>query len=57
MKEQIKKYVDNLFADIYETKQLKELKEEISANLLEKVNDFVKKGSSEDTAFKNAVSN
>jgi hypothetical protein len=56
MKEQIKKYVDDLFADVYETEQLQELKEEISANLLEKVNDFVAKGNNEDTAFKNAIS-
>lgn len=57
MKERIKKYVDNLFSDIHETKQLRELKEEICANLLEKVNDYLAGGDSEDTAFKKAVSN
>ena len=56
MKERIKKYVDGLFADIYETKQLLELKEEISANLLEKVNDLVAGGNSEEIAFNKAVS-
>lgn len=40
---------------MYDTKQLQELKEEISANLLEKVNDFMAKGGNEDAAFKNAV--
>lgn len=57
MKDRIKKHVDNLFSDIYETKQLRELKEEISVNLLEKINDFISKGDNADTAFKRAVSN
>ncbi|MBE6044287.1 MAG: hypothetical protein E7216_08660 [Clostridium thermopalmarium] len=56
MKERIKKYVDNLFADIYDTKQLSELKEEISANLLEKINDLRASGMKEDEAFNEAVS-
>lgn len=56
MKDKIKKYVDDLFSDIYETKQLRELKEEVSANLLDKISDFVKSGYSEDDAFKKAVS-
>ncbi|MFU0825611.1 permease prefix domain 1-containing protein [Clostridium sp.] len=56
MKERIKKYVDNLFADIYDTKQLRELKEEISANLLEKINDLRASGMKEDEAFNEAVS-
>lgn len=56
MKERISKYVDSLFTDIYETKQLRELKEEISANLLEKINDFIASGDQADAAFKKAVS-
>ena len=36
MRRKIKKYIDNLFEDIYETHQLRELKEEIASNLLEK---------------------
>jgi hypothetical protein len=56
VKERIKKYVDNLFADIYDTKQLRELKEEISANLLEKINDLRASGMKEDEAFNEAVS-
>jgi len=56
VKERIKKYVDNLFADIYDTKQLSELKEEISANLLEKINDLRASGMKEDEAFNEAVS-
>lgn len=57
MKEKVKKYVDDLFSDIYETKQLNELKEEVSANLLEKINDFIARGVNADEAFKKAVSN
>lgn len=56
MKEKIKKYIDGLFADIPDNQQLRELKEEISANLLEKVNDFAAKGNSEEAAFNKAVS-
>lgn len=56
MKDKIKKYVDNLFLDIYDTKELRELKEEISANLLEKVNDLISNGKNEEEAFMEAVS-
>ena len=56
MKERIKKHVDHLFSDIYETKQLSELKEEVSANLLEKINDFITSGNSEEEAFRKGVS-
>lgn len=55
MKDKIKKYVDGLFTDIYETQALRELKEEISANLLEKTNDLVAGGASETVAFQKAV--
>lgn len=56
MKDRIKTHVDGLFTQIYETKQLRELKEEISANLLEKINDFIAAGVQADTAFTKAVS-
>ncbi|HEY4392148.1 MAG TPA: permease prefix domain 1-containing protein [Paenibacillus sp.] len=56
MKDRIKKHVDHLFADIYETKQLSELKEEIRGNLLEKINDLIAKGDKANTAFEKAVS-
>ena len=59
MKDKIKKYVDDLFSDIYETKQLRELKEEVSANLMEKINDYIAAGAgagcSEESAFNKAV--
>ncbi|HWI54480.1 MAG TPA: permease prefix domain 1-containing protein [Desulfobacteria bacterium] len=56
MKDKVKKYVDDLFSDIYDTKQLGELKEEVSANLIEKVNDFISSGESKEDAFNKAVS-
>lgn len=56
MKDKIKKHVDDLFSDIYDTKQLGELKEEVSANLLEKINDFISSGFSEEDAFIKGVS-
>jgi hypothetical protein len=56
MKDKIKNYVDGLFEDIPDNQQLRELKEEISANLLEKVNDFAAKGNSEEIALNKAVS-
>jgi hypothetical protein len=55
MKEKIRKYVDSLFSDIYDTKQLRELKEEVSANLMEKINDYIVGGSSEEKAFSKAT--
>jgi len=57
MKNRIKEYVDKLFSDIYETKELQELKEEICTNLLENINDLISRGNNEDTAFEKAVSN
>ncbi|GAA0136961.1 permease prefix domain 1-containing protein [Paenibacillus sp. YSY-4.3] len=57
MKRRIEQYVDDLFADIYETKQLGELKEEIRGNLLEQVNDLMAKGDNANAAFEKAVSN
>ena len=56
MRDRVKKYVDNLFSGIYETKELNELKEEISSNLLEKIKDFIDDGYSENEAFNKAIS-
>ncbi len=56
MKNKVKNYVDYLFKDIKENKQLRELKEEISANLLDKVNDYISSGLNEEGAFDKAVS-
>ncbi|MCR2043440.1 permease prefix domain 1-containing protein [Anaerosalibacter massiliensis] len=56
MKEKVEKYIDDLFIDIYETRQLLELKEEIGSNLLEKIKDFINDGYSENEAFNKATS-
>jgi len=56
MKNRVRKYIDELFQDIYETNQLIELKEEMTTNLLDKINDFISNGDLEDIAFKKAVS-
>lgn len=55
MKERIRNYVNELFAEVYDTQQLRELKEEMSANLLEKANDLLARGLDEEAAFKKAV--
>lgn len=55
MKAKIKQHVDGLFSGVYETKQLRELKEEISSNLLEKINDLIARGADPDMAFHHAV--
>ncbi len=56
MKTRIKNYVNDLFADIYETRQLLELKEEICSNLLEKIRDLIGDGYGENEAFNRAIS-
>jgi len=55
MKDQIRTHVDRLFVGIHETKQLQELKEEISTNLLDRVNDSVARGVAPELAFHTAV--
>lgn len=55
MNEKVKRYVDNLFADIADSKQLRELKEEVGVNLAEKISDAINRGSSEEEAFKQAI--
>ena len=56
MRDKVKGYVDNLFSEIYQTKELNELKEEITSNLLEKIKDFIDNGHGENEAFNKAVS-
>ncbi|QSO47214.1 permease prefix domain 1-containing protein [Alicyclobacillus mengziensis] len=55
MKDRIKQHVDGLFSNVYETKQLRELKEEICSNLLDKISDLMAKGSLPDAAFEHAI--
>ena len=56
MKDRIKNYVDKMFTEVSDNKQLRELKEEVSANLLEKINDLIARGDSGEVAFQKAVS-
>lgn len=55
MKERVKKHVDSLFTDVYETRQLRELKEEICSNLLEKINELISMGTDANSAFNQAI--
>ncbi len=55
MKIKIENYLDSLFDDIHETKQVRELKEEMAANLLDKINDFIANGDNKEKAFKKGV--
>ncbi|SDJ85615.1 permease prefix domain 1-containing protein [Sediminibacillus albus] len=54
--QKVKAYVDNLFAGVGQSQQLFELKEELTTNLKEKINDYKRTGMGEDEAFKAAVS-
>ncbi len=55
MKERVKRYIDSLFEDIPDSRQLRELKEEVCANLLERITDSIARGLSEEDAFKSAA--
>ncbi|MBI9048142.1 MAG: hypothetical protein JEZ00_01875 [Anaerolineaceae bacterium] len=57
MENRIKNYVDELFEGIYITGPLKEMKEEICVNLLEKINDYITSGESENSAYEKAIAN
>ncbi|MGO4890469.1 permease prefix domain 1-containing protein [Anaerobacillus sp. MEB173] len=54
--QRIKSYVNQLFSGVGESQQLFELKEELTTNLKEKINDYKKTGIDEKEAFKEAVS-
>ncbi|WP_223701686.1 permease prefix domain 1-containing protein [Sutcliffiella deserti] len=54
--QKVKSYVNQLFSGVGESQQLFELKEELTTNLKEKINDYQKTGMDEKEAFKEAVS-
>ena len=56
MSEKIKKYIDDLFAGISETRQVRELKEEIISNLTDKYNEYISKGIPNKEAINKSVS-
>ncbi len=51
----VKKYLDNLFADAGPSQQLFDLKEELATNMKEKIMDYQSRGMEEEQAFKEAV--
>lgn len=51
----IKKYIDNLFADVGPSQQLFDLKEELTINIKEKISDYQSKGMNDKQAFKEAT--
>ncbi len=55
MIEKLKKYIDNYFVGIKPTKEAIELKEEMTQNLIDKYNDLVNEGKSEEVAYSMAI--
>ncbi len=55
MDEKLRRYVDGLFQDAPQTKNVVELKEEMLQNLIEKYMDLINEGKSEEAAFNIAV--
>ncbi|WP_096186474.1 permease prefix domain 1-containing protein [Evansella halocellulosilytica] len=53
--QKVSRYIDQLFADVGESQQLFELKEELSTNMKEKISDYKERGMEEDQAFKEAI--
>ncbi|MGB4429399.1 MAG: permease prefix domain 1-containing protein, partial [Thermacetogeniaceae bacterium] len=51
----VKKYIDHLFSDVEPSQQLFDLKEELTTNLKEKIEDYISRGMDEEQAFKEAV--
>ena len=51
MNEKLRRFIDTLFADAPQNKNINELKEEIFLNLTDKYNDFLAKGKDEESAY------
>ena len=51
----IKKYVEKLFREVYESQEKREIIEEITINLQEKVTDLMSQGKSEEDAINKAI--
>lgn len=56
MYEELRKRVEDLFGDVPKTVRAMELKEEITANLIERYDDLIAAGRSEEEAMKEALS-
>ena len=55
MNERVKKYLDELFEDAPKTRKAMELKEEMMQNSMEKYQDLLSDGWSEEDAYKNVI--
>ncbi len=55
MKEEIRKYVNNLFKNAPNTKKVNDLKDEIISNTTDKYNDLTKNGETEKDAYEKAI--
>lgn len=55
MQDKLRNYMDSLFEDAPKTKRVVELKEEILQNLIDKYNDLLMEGKSEEAAYNIAV--
>lgn len=55
MKEKIRRYIESIFEQAPKTKQAMELKEEILQNILDKYDDLIADGVSEEVAYNNAI--
>ncbi|PFK12715.1 permease prefix domain 1-containing protein [Bacillus cereus] len=53
--ERIQEYIDKQFIDVKGTQQLFDMKEELFINLKERISDMIKKGYTEEDAFKKGV--
>lgn len=51
MVNKLRNYIDDLFENVPKTKKIKELKDELSANLIEKYNDLLVEGKSEEDSY------
>lgn len=57
MEEKLKRYVEDIFENAQKTKKACELKEEITSNLIDKYNDLVKSGKTQEESYNIAISN
>ena len=55
MEDRLKKYFDSLFEDAPDTKEVSELKEEIFCNTIDRYNDLLTQGKSEEASFTQAI--
>ncbi|KMY55250.1 hypothetical protein AC623_16025 [Bacillus sp. FJAT-27231] len=56
MKSRVKQYIEQVFADFPPSNQLTELKEEVEANLQERIQEFTHQGMNGEEAFQKAIS-